>query len=187
MGFRQSSLAGISLSVDDVIIPERKQRIIALAEEVESFIVKAYSKGVLTPELAGMCNQRLKTNITFAEKNPRTGGLELVRPNLIERLAVALDKDIWSDFSKGKDIFSLIEKPSDSICLKVLPNSFDKCEPVTINCNSNSDDNLISSISHLIRPYSALEPEITQIFTVFILIKFQFLFFDQRIYTSHVS
>ena len=100
LGFRQSSLAGISLSVDDVIIPERKQRIIALAEEVESFIVKAYSKGVLTPELAGMCNQRLKTNITFAEKNPRTGGLELVRPNELGRPTNKKHNNVpekWSD------------------------------------------------------------------------------------------
>ena len=101
LGFRQSSLAGISLSVDDVIIPKRKQRIIALAEEVESFIFKAYSKGVLSPELAGMCNQRLKTNITFAEKNPRTGGLELVRPNELGRPKDKKNNNVPKEWSDG--------------------------------------------------------------------------------------
>ena len=100
LGFRQSSLAGISLSVDDVIIPERKQRIISLAEEVESLIATAYNGGILTPELAGMCNQRLKTSLTFAEKNPRTKGLELVRPNELGRPASKKDNNnplAWSD------------------------------------------------------------------------------------------
>ena len=100
LGFRQSSLAGISLSVDDVIIPKRKQRIISLAEEVESLVQNAYSKGLLTPELAGMCNQRLKTNLTFAEKNPRTKGLELVRPNELGRPKDKKHNNVperWSD------------------------------------------------------------------------------------------
>ncbi len=100
LGFRQSSLAGISLSVDDVIIPKRKQRIISLAEEVESLISEAYNGGILTPELAGMCNQRLKTNLTFAEKNPRTKGLELVRPNELGRPKSKKDNNnpsAWSD------------------------------------------------------------------------------------------
>ena len=47
LGFRQSSLAGISLSVDDVIIPQRKSKIIGYAEDLHNQINNQYSYAII--------------------------------------------------------------------------------------------------------------------------------------------
>ena len=52
-GFRNAALAGISIGVDDMVVPEDKPEIIDAAEAEVKLIQEQYSSGLLTDGALG--------------------------------------------------------------------------------------------------------------------------------------
>ena len=102
LGFRHCTLAGISLSVDDITIPKRKNRIVELAEQVEDMIDEAFEKGKINASLAGMLNQRLGTDIRYESVDPVTRGFVEVKPNELGRPKDKAKNNLPKEWSDGK-------------------------------------------------------------------------------------